>query len=324
MVKEHKKIGNRINALQSQLKTLPDGKLVCASNGKWKKWYHSTKQGTTYLPKKNRKLAEDLAYKKYVLLQLENLNCEKEAINLYLDHHDQNARQREEELFYSPDFHSLLQARLTPLSEELQTWMTMPYNKNTNHPENLNNKAYSGNMVRSKSEVLIDMFLFKNKIPFRYEAILQLNKTILYPDFTIRHPRTGKYFYCEKCGSYNKVNQENGPVLNCLCHSCGFPVKLGSAQMDAPVKIDKAWWSYIKECVRKEGNISDISYDTWIQPLDYTMIENRVFIIAPYEAKTIAYVRDKYREIFKIVINRETRKHYIVSFVQPGEILIED
>ena len=136
--------------------------------------------------------------------------------------------------------------------------------------------------------------------------------------------KTGKYFYCEKCGSYNKVDQENGPVLNCLCHSCGFPVKLGSSKADAPVKIDKAWWSYIKECVRKEGNISDISYDTWIQPLDYTMIENRVFIIAPYEAKSIAYVRDKYREIFKIVINRETRKHYIVSFVQPGEILIED
>ena len=136
--------------------------------------------------------------------------------------------------------------------------------------------------------------------------------------------KTGNYFYCEKCGSYNKVEQGNGPVLNCLCHNCGFPVKLGSAKVDAPVKIDKAWWSYIKECVRKEGNISDISYDTWIQPLDYTMIENRVFIIAPYEAKSIAYVRDKYREIFKIVINRETRKHYIVSFVQPGEVLIED
>ncbi|MEE0884157.1 MAG: hypothetical protein U0L59_02885, partial [Faecalimonas sp.] len=130
MITEHKKIDTQINALQSQLKTLPDGKLVCASNGKWKKWYHSTEQGTTYLPKKDRKLAEDLAYKKYVQLQLENLNCEKEAINSYLNHHDPNACQKEEELFYSPDFHSLLQARLTPLSEELQTWMTMPYDKN--------------------------------------------------------------------------------------------------------------------------------------------------------------------------------------------------
>lgn len=200
MLKENEKLDNQIHTLQSQLKTLPDGKLVCASNGKWKKWYHSTKQGTMYLPKKNRKLAEDLAYKKYVQLQLENLNCEKEAINSYLNHHDSNARQKEEELFYSPDFHSLLQARLTPLSEELQTWMTMPYDKNANHPENLNNKAYSGNMVRSKSEVLIDMFLFKNKIPFRYECLLELDGIMMYPDFTIRHPKTGETFYWEHFG----------------------------------------------------------------------------------------------------------------------------
>ena len=136
--------------------------------------------------------------------------------------------------------------------------------------------------------------------------------------------KTGKYFYCDKCGSYNKVEQQDGPILNCICHSCGFPVKLESAKTEEPVKIDKAWWSYIKECVRKEGNISDISYDTWIQPLDYTMIDNRVFIIAPFEAKSISYIIEKYREIFKIVINRETRKHYIVTFVQPGEVLIED
>lgn len=38
------------------------------------------------------------------------------------------------------------------------------------------------------------------QIPSRYEAILQINKTILYPDFTIRHPRTGKYFYWEHFG----------------------------------------------------------------------------------------------------------------------------
>ncbi|MEE0884081.1 MAG: ATPase, partial [Faecalimonas sp.] len=105
-----------------------------------------------------------------------------------------------EELFYSPDFHSLLQARLTPLSEELQTWMTMPYDKNANHPENLNNKAYSGNMVRSKSEVLIDMFLFKNKIPFRYECLLDLDGIMMYPDFTIRHPKTGETYYWEHFG----------------------------------------------------------------------------------------------------------------------------
>lgn len=64
-------------------------------------------------------------------------------------------------------------------------------------------------MVRSKSEVMIDMILFQNKIPFRYEAPLQLGDTTIYPDFTIRHPHTGDTYYWEHFGlmddpSYSK------------------------------------------------------------------------------------------------------------------------
>lgn len=209
MLKENEKLDSQIHTLQSQLETLPDGKLICASNGKWKKWYHSTKQGTSYLPKKERQLAEQLAYKKYLLLQLENSIREKEAINLYLKHHDSNASQKENTLFYSSEFHALLEPHFTPLSEELQNWMNAPYEKSNSHPENLTNNAYSGNIVRSKSEVLIDMFLYKNKIPFRYECPLELGGILMYPDFTVRHPKTGDTYYWEHFGlmdnpSYSK------------------------------------------------------------------------------------------------------------------------
>lgn len=108
ILKENDKLDTQIHTLQSQLKTLPEGKLICASNGKWQKWYRSTNHGTTYLPKKERQLAERLAYKKYLLLQLENLLQEKEAITLYLNHHDSNLQQKEDELFYSPKFHDLI------------------------------------------------------------------------------------------------------------------------------------------------------------------------------------------------------------------------
>ena len=59
--------------------------------------------------------------------------------------------------------------------------------------------------MRSKSEALIDMFLFKNKIPFRYECPLELDNILLYPDFTIRHPTTGKVFYWEHFGLMNQA-----------------------------------------------------------------------------------------------------------------------
>ena len=78
--------------------------------------------------------------------------------------------------------------------------MNGPYKRNPYHPEHLIIKASSGNIVRSKSEALIDMVLYTNQIPFRYECELELGGEILYPDFTIRHPETGKIIYWEHYG----------------------------------------------------------------------------------------------------------------------------
>ena len=39
-----------------------------------------------------------------------------------------------------------------------------------------------------------------NKIPFRYECSLTLNETTLFPDFTIKHPKTEKIYYWEHFG----------------------------------------------------------------------------------------------------------------------------
>lgn len=209
MKKESQRLDEQIQQIQSQLNTLPKGKLICASNGNRYKWYRSDGHKSTYLSKKERHLAEKLAYKKYLSLQLKNLIHEKNAIDFYLKHHDRNAYETEQALINSPHFKDLLAPHFTPLSKELQDWANTPYNRNMNHPENLTNHAYSGNVVRSKSEALIDMFLYKNKVPFRYECPLELDGIIIYPDFTIRHPETGEVFYWERFGlmdnpSYSK------------------------------------------------------------------------------------------------------------------------
>ena len=44
------------------------------------------------------------------------------------------------------------------------------------------------------------MLLYQNQIPYRYECQLQLGDHIIYPDFTIRHPSTGKFYYWEHFG----------------------------------------------------------------------------------------------------------------------------
>ena len=78
--------------------------------------------------------------------------------------------------------------------------MNAPYEHSSPHPENLIYKNISGNTLRSKSEMMIDLCLYMHKIPYRYECPLQLGTATLYPDFTLRHPETGKYFYWEHFG----------------------------------------------------------------------------------------------------------------------------
>lgn len=200
MLKESQRLELEINNLEKEIKNLPSGKLICASNGKWKKWYRSDGKKSIYIPKKERKLACDLAKKKFLSLQLEHREREKRAIGRYLKFHDTNAFAEEQSLISSLEYKDLLSDFYRPVSEELNEWSKQPYSKNLMHPETLIHKTYSGNLVRSKSEALIDMFLYKNQIPFRYESPLELDGILLYPDFTIRHPQTGQYHYWEHFG----------------------------------------------------------------------------------------------------------------------------
>lgn len=103
-------------------------------------------------------------------------------------------------LIQNSDYQNLLSPYFNPLSKELEEWSKSEFKQSTNYPENKIHLAPSGNMVRSKSEMLIDMLLYTNNIPFRYECELELNGIIIYPDFTIRNPRTGKLLYWEHFG----------------------------------------------------------------------------------------------------------------------------
>lgn len=58
--------------------------------------------------------------------------------------------------------------------------------------------------MRSKSEAMIAMSLYVQKIPYRYECELKLGSITLFPDFTIRHPETGEIFYWEHFGMMDK------------------------------------------------------------------------------------------------------------------------
>lgn len=200
IVKESQELDIKIQELETQIRQLPEGKLICATNGNGHKWYRSDGHHSQYLPKIQRDLAEKLAYKNWLSLQLKNMLREKTAINFYLRHHDEKAYESEQSLVNSSGYKDLLAPYFKCECEEFEKWKSEPYDKNTKHLENLIFSTHSGNKVRSKSEVMIDMLLFQNKIPFRYECLLELDDIAIYPDFTIRHPKTGQIYYWEHFG----------------------------------------------------------------------------------------------------------------------------
>lgn len=205
MLRESEKLEKQIQALEGQLQEFPAGKIISAANRNGYKWYYNDGNQTKYLSKKERSFAELMAYKKYLNYQLEKLQTEKKAVQSYLNTYKSKAFQDEQSFIHSPAYKELYTPIFTPLSEELHTWMNSPYHKNELYPEKLIHKTYGGICVRSKSEALIAMVLAKNKIPFRYECLLELDDMHLFPDFTIRHPVTGEVYYWEHFGMMDHV-----------------------------------------------------------------------------------------------------------------------
>lgn len=200
MIKKKELLKTEIQFTQKQLKSLPAGELICSRNGKYYKWFHAKKEGYDYIPKRHRVFAEELALKKYLELHLEDCIKELKAVEQFLKKSVGDNSQAIKLLSDHSEIHNLLKSYLAPLSEELSNWQNEQYEKSSLHPEQLIHTTLSGNIVRSKSEALIDMNLYFHKLPFRYENPLEISGNIVYPDFTIRHPKTGDYYYWEHFG----------------------------------------------------------------------------------------------------------------------------
>lgn len=199
MILEKENLTKQILDLRKEIRTLPDGKLICSHTGPYIKWFCSDGHKKIYIPKKNRALASNLALKKYLSTKMDALISEVNAIDFYLRHHKES-HESMSIFLRTPGYKELLSEHFNPASDELKEWANAPYERSNSHPENLTHKCASGNIVRSKSEMLIDMFLYTHKIPFRYECPLILDGITIYPDFTIKHPLTGSLYYWEHFG----------------------------------------------------------------------------------------------------------------------------
>lgn len=81
-------------------------------------------------------------------------------------------------------------------------------------------------------------------------------------------------------------------------------------------------WDLIKETLKKEYDLSDISYTTWIAPLNfYEVKDNIVTILIPSDqSHALNYISSKYKSYFQVTISEMMNHTYDISFVLEKDI----
>ena len=85
----------------------------------------------------------------------------------------------------------------------------------------------------------------------------------------------------------------------------------------------KTNWEQIKKSIRIESGITDISYNTWIDPLTvYSVKDNTVMILIPQDnPMALQYISKNYQDFFKVTISEFLEEMVEISFVLNKDII---
>ena len=84
----------------------------------------------------------------------------------------------------------------------------------------------------------------------------------------------------------------------------------------------KANWHTIKEIIKMEYDLTEISYKTWVEPLElYNVVNDVVKIIIPVEqSHMLNYISSKYKNFFNVVISEMFNHIYEAEFILEKDI----
>lgn len=90
--------------------------------------------------------------------------------------------------------------------------------------------------------------------------------------------------------------------------------------------VIKENWMTIKETVRREYSLSDISYHTWVEPLEiHNVADDVVNIIIPSDqAHALNYISSKYKSFFQVTITEMFEHDFDVNFILEKDAKAQD
>ncbi len=215
--------------LRKSLSEAPDGKLLVACSKGRTQFYCRTGAGAggrTYLSKKKPEEILKLAQKKYDILLASKCNNNVAALDNAIFLLQKFSVPESAMLEIPPVLQPNIRVPFLSTADYVKHWLATgkkqvgrkeyPNGRGQQedwHPENLIYATDNGEMVRSKSEMIIANLLFAMQLPYQYEKPLRLNGKTVFPDFTILDTESRTEVYFEHFGLMDQEDYRVAAML---------------------------------------------------------------------------------------------------------------
>ena len=88
----------------------------------------------------------------------------------------------------------------------------------------------------------------------------------------------------------------------------------------------KERWDEIKEILRHEYDLTNISFNTWVAPLQFYKEDNDVvtILIPAEQAHLLNYIQKQYKIYFQVTISELMNRNYDIDFIAEGDVVIPE
>lgn len=200
MIQERKILEQLIRKTRAEIRNGPKGTLEISYSHDSVQYYHKTKNRRYYLRKEQLPLACQLAQVSYDKKVERIAKRRQEDLELFLHAHPYDEiLQCYEQL--SPDRKALVHPVEEPFHAYAMRWKAVPYQGKSFYSDSTVILTRNGERVRSRIEKMIADELRRYGLTYRYEYPVRLPGVgIVYPDFTILHPKSRNEILWEHFG----------------------------------------------------------------------------------------------------------------------------
>ena len=85
------------------------------------------------------------------------------------------------------------------------------------------------------------------------------------------------------------------------------------------IKQIKDKWTFILETMKKEFELSEVSFNTWISPLKVHSLNNNVLkvLVSDQQPMMITYIKNKFQKPLQVTVSEVICTYILIEFILP-------